>query len=107
MPLTRFTFCQHIVVTSTIILSPPLCKNPISKAHRLRARNRRAGFVIQANPETLESSRSTYDRISRHPRPACPKIQFSSQNILLLDVQLRQCSAEARKSFKGISLERS
>ncbi len=66
--------------------SPALQKSV--QAHRSRT-NRRAGFVVNDTQKPSNHHEHVY-RISRHPRPACPKIQFSSQNILLLDVQLRQ-----------------
>ncbi len=59
-----------------------------SEAHRL-AHKPPCRFRGQRTQKPSNHHEHVY-RISRHPRPACPKIQFSSQNILLLDVQLRQ-----------------
>ena len=66
--------------------SPPLKKSV--QAHRL-AHKPPCRFRAQRTEKPTNHHEHVY-RISRHPRPAYRKIQFSSQNILLLDVQLRQ-----------------
>ena len=71
------------------------CLHKSIQAHRLEQKPPRR-FRSQRTEKTTNHQEHIY-RISRHPWTACPKIQFASQNIRLLDIQLRKIRRSAGK----------